>query len=213
MQNNYEKYYEYRNNKILKGEYKKHIIIAGVPRTGKTTFSSLVAKTGKYQHLCMDTIISAFEKEFPDTGITTYTENPDTMVIEVSNKIVKFVNDIISSNNYDKCDYKLIIDILELTPHDYFYYIDKKFADIYFFGMPDLTPTQIYNNIRKYDTPDDYTFYISNEDLMERCKRFHKLSLYLEKECKKYNLPFINTSYNREKQINILFKKILEKGD
>ena len=211
MENKYNKYQEYRNKNISEGKIKKHIIIAGVPRTGKTTISSLIAKTGKYQHLCMDAIIGAFEKEFPETGVTTYTENPDSMVIDVSGKIVKFINDIISANNYDKCDYKLIIDILELTPHDYVHYIDKRFADIYFFGTPDLTASQIYDNIKKYDTSDDYTFYITDKDLMKRCKRFHDLSIYLEKECKKYNLPFINTSYNREEQINTLVEKILKK--
>ena len=33
---------------------KKHIIIAGVPRAGKTTLCSYLANSLKYQHLAMD---------------------------------------------------------------------------------------------------------------------------------------------------------------
>ncbi|MBE5862099.1 MAG: hypothetical protein E7295_04530 [Lachnospiraceae bacterium] len=51
---------------------KNNIIIAGVPRAGKSTISNLLSKRYGYQHVSMDTIIAGFEKCFPETGVNTY---------------------------------------------------------------------------------------------------------------------------------------------
>jgi len=51
---------------------KNNIIIAGVPRAGKSTVSHLLSKKYGYQHVSMDSIITGFEKCFPETGINTY---------------------------------------------------------------------------------------------------------------------------------------------
>jgi len=50
---------------------KKHIIIAGVPRVGRSTLSQLIAKQMGYQHISMDSIIAGIEQIFPETGIDT----------------------------------------------------------------------------------------------------------------------------------------------
>ena len=50
---------------------KKYIILAGVPRAGKSTASQIVAKTLGYQHISMDSIIAGIEKVFPETDIDT----------------------------------------------------------------------------------------------------------------------------------------------
>lgn len=50
---------------------KKYIILAGVPRAGKSTASQIAAKTLGYQHISMDSIIAGIEKVFPETDIDT----------------------------------------------------------------------------------------------------------------------------------------------
>lgn len=140
--------------------------------------------------------------------ITTYTENPNTMVQEMSKKISPFLNSIIEANNYDKLPYSLVIDILELTPEDYIKNINKELSQVYFFGCADLTPKENFERIRQNDTIEDYTYYVSDEDLMGRCEIFYNLSTYLKQECQKYNLPFIDTSYNRNEKIEELVNKI-----
>lgn len=203
--------HEKRMKKILNGEIPKHIIIAGVPRSGKTTACSLLANSNQYQHLCMDALVDSFETVFPELGITTYTKNPDTMIQEMSEKLAPFINSLVTRNNYDKLNYKLAIDLLELVPKDYYNKIDKNFADVYFFGTPDLTPEENFEKIRKFDTEDDYTYYLSDKNLKERCIRFYHISQYLQAECQKYGLPFINTSHNREEVIDFFIKNILKK--
>ena len=43
---------------------KNNIIIAGVPRAGKSTVAHLLARRFGYQHISMDSIIAGFEKCF-----------------------------------------------------------------------------------------------------------------------------------------------------
>ena len=51
---------------------KNNIIIAGVPRAGKSTVSHILSQEYGYQHVSMDSIIAGFEKCFPETGVSTY---------------------------------------------------------------------------------------------------------------------------------------------
>lgn len=51
---------------------KKHLIIAGVPRAGKSTVSQMIAHKFGYQHISMDSIIAGIEKTFPETEIDTH---------------------------------------------------------------------------------------------------------------------------------------------
>lgn len=41
---------------------KKYVIIAGVPRVGKSTISKRIAKQKGYQHISMDAILAGIEK-------------------------------------------------------------------------------------------------------------------------------------------------------
>ena len=132
------------------------------------------------------------------------------MVEEMSAKISPFLNAIIEANNYDKLPYSLVIDMLELTPKDYVEKINRKLSKAYFFGCADLTPIQNFERIRKNDTEDEYTYYLSDEDLIERCERFYNLSKYLKEECERYQIPFIDTSYNRNEKIENLVHQILQ---
>jgi len=55
---------------------KKHIIIAGVPRAGKSTISQLISKIYGYQHVRMDSIITGIEHCFPEVGIDSEANVP-----------------------------------------------------------------------------------------------------------------------------------------
>ena len=50
---------------------KKYIIIAGVPRAGKSTVSQMITKKLGYQHISMDSILAGIEKVFPETNVNT----------------------------------------------------------------------------------------------------------------------------------------------
>ena len=49
----------------------KHLIVAGVPRAGKSTLSRRIARETGWQHVSMDAVIAGFERCFPQTGVDT----------------------------------------------------------------------------------------------------------------------------------------------
>ena len=53
-------------------QVKQTIIIAGVPRAGKSTLSHRLSREFGYQHVSMDSINAGFERVFPELGINTY---------------------------------------------------------------------------------------------------------------------------------------------
>lgn len=189
---------------------KKHIIIAGVPRSGKTTICSKLAHSLKYQHLAMDAIMIAFEEAFPETGVL-HTDCWD--FIETSSVFIKFMKKFSKTGNYDNLDYRLAIDLYHITPKDYYENIDANCCEIYFFGYPNISVEQKFKEIRQFDTEYDWTSKVEDSVVIDHISKYIEISKWLESECEKYNLPFIDISHDRDKVIDDFVKFILKKKD
>lgn len=184
---------------------RKHIIIAGVPRAGKTTLCSYLANSLKYQHLAMDAIVIGIQEAFPKTGVE-HTDRWD--FLETSKKWIGFIKKISSTSNYDKLPYRLAFDMYHITPKEYNDNIDKECCDIYFLGYPEISLEEKYNQIRKFDTIYDWTSKKDDEVIKEHIKDYIEISKYLKEECEKYGLPFIDVSKNRDEVLKNLATKI-----
>lgn len=189
---------------------KKHIIIAGVPRAGKSTISQLIAKKLGYQHISMDSIIAGFEKVFPEVGIDTEADIETKENIQrISAKIARFIRAMMDSGEYNECDYGMVIDIFQLLPSDYTKYVDESVCDIYYFITSDVTAEERYELLKLYDTPKDYTFYKSEDENRCASKEIVEISKYIKEQCILYKLPYYETSHKRE-QVILDFIKNLE---
>lgn len=187
-------------------ENRKHMIIAGVPRSGKTTLTSKLAKSLKYQHLAMDTIVMAFDKVFPETGIL-HTDCWD--FVQTSEKFIKFLKRMTEIDNYAKFDYKMALDLYHITPKDFSENMDRNLCDIYFLGYPNISVEEKFQQIRKFDTEFDWTSKSTDDVVLEHLTKYIEISKWLEKECKKYDLPFVDVSWNREKVLDETVDRIL----
>ena len=104
----------------------KHLIIAGVPRAGKSTLSRMAAGELGWQHVSMDAIIAGFERCFPETGIDTglsVNKNKSSMEILhiISGKIGPFLRAMTDPEEYDRQNGPMVIDMYQLLPEDYTY--------------------------------------------------------------------------------------------
>ncbi len=184
---------------------RKHIITAGVPRAGKTTICSKLAQSLKYQHLAMDSIMISLEKSFPETGVL-HTDCWE--FIKTSNVFIKFMKEISKTSNYDKFEYRLAFDLYHITPKDYYENIDQDCCEIYFFGYPNISIEQKFKEIRKFDTEYDWTSKSEDSVVIDHITKYIEISKWLQKECEKYKLPFIDISNNRDKIIENFVKNI-----
>lgn len=185
---------------------KKHVIIAGVPRSGKSTISQRISHHLGYQHISMDSIIAGIERSFPETGIDSDAEtDPWENMRYISSRMAVFIRAMIESGEYDECDYGMVIDIFQLLPQHYVQYIDAAVCDVYFFGTSEVNAEERYELLRKYDTPRDYTYYKSEEENRANCASIVKISKKLKEQCAIYHLPYYDTSHNREQVFKSVF--------
>ncbi len=190
---------------------KKHIIIAGVPRAGKSTISSRISKAYGYQHVSMDSIIAGFEGCFPELGINTYADmSSEEILFTISGKIAPFIKAMMKSGEYDELDYGMVIDIYQLLPSDYVKYIDRSICDIFYFVTADVTPEERFEIQMKYDTPKDYTYYMSEEEKREGCIYIVEQSRLIKEQCLQYKLPCYETSRSREHVFSNFIKSLKE---
>lgn len=99
---------------------KKHIIIAGVPRTGKTlSICKTLEKTGHYQHIMLDSITQSFEYVFPQLGIFDG-KTWGIGIEKVSEKLIDFLAHLVQTEKYDDLQYRMLVDMYQLMPKDYY---------------------------------------------------------------------------------------------
>ncbi len=192
----------------------KHLIIAGVPRAGKSTLARQIAGKMGWQHICMDAVIAGFEQCFPETGIDTgISVNKGKSSLEIlhiiSGRIAPFLRAMTSPEEYDRKNGPMVIDMYQLLPEDYVKFLDPKICDILYLLTGDVTPKERFAIQKEFDTPEDYTYDLSDEDRMEDCKYLVEQSRLMREQCERYGLPYLETARNRE----TVFRRFLENLD
>ena len=190
---------------------KNNIIVAGVPRAGKSTVSHLLATKYGYQHVSMDSIIAGFEKCFPETGVSTYCglSSMDTLRM-ISGKMAPFVRAMLESGEYDEHEPGMVLDMYQLLPEDYDKYIRGANCDIVYFITSDVTPEERFQIQKKYDTEKDYTFYKPDEELREGAEYIVEQSLLIKEQCIRYGLRYYETAREREKSIQHFLRDLAD---
>ena len=186
---------------------KNNIIIAGVPRAGKSTVSNLLSKQYGYQHVSMDSIIAGFEKCFPETGVNTEQglSSMDTLRV-ISGKMAPFVRAMLDSGEYDEYEPGMVLDMYQLLPKDYDRYIRGTNCEIVYLITSDVTPRERFEIQKKYDTEKDYTFYKSDEELREGAEYIVEQSILMKAQCEQLGLPYYETARERQKTIRRFLK-------
>jgi len=178
---------------------KNNIIIAGVPRAGKSTVSHLLSKRYGYQHISMDSIIAGFEKCFPETGVNTYQGLSSLETLRViSSKMAPFVRAMLDSGEYNEFEPGMVLDMYQLLPEDYDKYIRGANCEIVYFITSNVSPEERFLIQKKYDTEKDYTFYKSDDELREGAEYIVEQSIMMKEQCERYGLPYYETAKQRD---------------
>lgn len=104
--------------------------------------------------------------------------------------------------------FNYIFESCDITPFYAKKYFDSKDTIILFLGYPKLTVTEVYNNYKNYATSDDYMLKKTDDEIMDRAYKWLERSKQLKEECIKYNIKFIDVSYDRNEIFDKLIKEI-----
>lgn len=189
----------------------KHLIIAGVPRAGKSTLARQIARELGWQHVSMDAIIAGFEQCFPETGVDTgiaVNEGKPSMEILriISGKMGPFLRAMTSPEEYDEKNGPMVIDMYQLLPEDYVKFLDPEICGVLYLLTGDVTPEERFTIQKTYDAPEDYTYFLSDGERMEGCYGLVEQSRLMRGQCERLGLPYYETAHDRE----AVFAKIIE---
>lgn len=173
----------------------KNIILIGASRAGKSTFTKLLNKRFNIMIIRTDLLRLAFrDAVYKDKNISLSEVKSNSDYINYVLSYYKY------ANMYD-VDYMKVVDTVDFNPKDC---IKFENSIVICFGYPNITKEEVVANWKKYDTELDWTKYKSDEKLLRYAESEIKNSQTLKEECEKYNIKFVDTSYNREKVLNEL---------
>lgn len=183
---------------------KKNIFIGGVARAGKSTISEKICVNSIYNHFPVDYIATSFKRNFPQCGI-----NDKVIIDNGSVNLSLFLSTVIEKMN--KTNERFVIDSAHVMPKDIIQYLNREQWDIFFIGYPNILPEVKFNNIRENDSKLCWTRHFNDKDMLELTKGLIEKSKEIEKQCKKYNIRFIDTSTNFSKAIEHAVLEILNR--
>jgi|GEM_PF-2062027 len=180
----------------------KTIIIAGVPRSGKSTLSKQLSKDGNYSYIPFDAIVSTSQNLYPDLGISHFEDSK-----EVSKKTAPFIAEFLKHLVFESIS--AVIDVYQLYPIDIVDQPALQNVDILFLGYPDIYPQEKMEKILKHARKGDWTEGVQRKELLSYIQKYIDESKIIKEQCQEYGFQFIDTGSDYEeviKQVILGFK-------
>lgn len=175
----------------------KNIAIFGSSRSGKSTLSKMIAKKLRNYHIINgDDIRDTFAELLPINNINCKNG------IGMAHDFPMFLSTLFYKNikRYDEFNY--IVETCDITPQKAKELFSKDNTILLFLGTPKRTVEYHFNHIRKYQTEKDWTYYRTDENIVEESKYWLKKSKEYEILCKELNIWYVDTSFNMEQVLN-----------
>ena len=186
----------------------KNIFIMGPGRAGKTTLSKMINKKYGYSIISIDDIVTSLEA-FPSLNISWDGEH-EKISKQMSDFLIKYLKELSEGNKfYDGC--KTVIEGTDIDFERLIPNIDQNKYLLIGLTYNQKTKKDLFNTIRKYDTEDDWTYYLTDEQLEEYCEQYIKINNYFNDKFKKYNIMSFDTSNNREKVLTEIVNSLEDK--
>ena len=175
----------------------RNILILGAARTGKTSLAKKISKELGYSLLRIDDLVSGFEA-YPDLKI-----RHDYNDKETAHNLTPFLEKMLIELSEGECFYDGIKYVIEGTHIDFdelMPFLEEHEDKYKVIGLTYnyITEEDLYNNIKKYDTEDDWTYWCSDEELKGNVPYFIERNKFFNEEFEKYNIKSYDTSYDRE---------------
>lgn len=193
----------------------KNIIIAGIPRSGKTTLAKkLFRELQNYNLIQQDIIETAtirmYEKNFAKIESDGLKKTISINTSEVNRIASELLRNIYNDSINDDKNIGTILVTFDISMEELKEYKDN--GDIIIvLGCSELTKEQFISNVRKYDTPNDRTYYLGNFSLSMELEYYVKKTKEDKIKCQELGLTYIDTSNNRDIQLDKAFE-IVKKG-
>lgn len=184
----------------------KNILIIGPARSGKTTLSRKFNKELGYSIINLDDIICSFEEAFPELGIR-HDYNDIKVATKFAPFLTRYLKELAEGPNFYSGN-KYVVEGVSIDFEKVISMIDKEKYIIIGLTYNNITSKELFENLKNYDTEDDWTYYCSDEELKSNTDYFIENNKYFAKKFKDYEIQTYDVSKNREAVFNEIIKKI-----
>ena len=193
---------------------KKNILIIGAARCGKTTLARKLNQEYGYSVISIDDIVSGLAA-YPelnihhngDTDITTKNLGPflEKYFIELSEGS-NFYGGIKFVIEGTHIDFEKLMPLLQSEKY-------KEKYEIIGLTINEETAEDLYNNMKKYDTEDDWTYWVKDDVLMADAKYIINKNKIFNEKFKEYGIRSYETSHDREQVLDKIISDLKETID
>lgn len=185
----------------------KNIFIIGAGRVGKTTLSKMINKKFGYSIVSIDDIVTALEA-FPELKLSRKTDH-QTKSNKITNFLKKYLKELSEGNKfYD--GFKTVIEGTAVDLENLIPAIDQNKCLLIGLTYNKISKEDLFNAVRKYDTEDDWTYYLSDEELLNFCSECIEINREFSKKFEEFNIITYDTSLNRQEALTEILKNIEE---
>lgn len=174
----------------------KSLLIIGHPRSGKSTLADMVADRYGLSFMSLDSLNQTFREILPELGMHHEPEKSES-------KFAPFLFKYMDWTAYKPVYWprRFVFEGCHVFPKTADKMMNKDKYKLVALGCPNLTPEQFVAAIRKNDRPYDWTAKKSDEELYQMAQDYIVKGKRIESECKELDIPFIDTSFNREEKL------------
>ena len=192
---------------------KKNILIVGASRCGKTSLARKLHHECNHSVISIDDIISGLEA-YPslkichngDRDLTAKNLAPflEKYLIELSEG-PNFYGDVKSAIEGSYVDFESLMPFLQSEKY-------KRKYEIIGLTINEETPEDLYQNIKSHDTEDDWTYWLTDEELKNEANGIVIKNQFFREQFTKYHIKSYDTSKNREMVLEQIIMDLRESG-
>jgi len=170
-------------------------LLMGCPRTGKTTLSMRLVRSG-YNFTRMS-----------GDHLNTFVGDAEVQSFDFTTLVRELIEDSVTygvNTVFDCSSYDFPLDQVDSLP-----FKDK--LVIYFLGFPDVTPEEIMQSLRQYSKPTDWQNNVSDDQLLRSAGYIYQMNSKLMAFCAEKGYRFINTGIgaDRDRALDMLYNEIV----
>ena len=208
---------------IKRGVILKNIIIAGCSRNGKTTLARKINEELNYFVINLDKLMTAFGRAYPELNIRIawdYGKATANVAPFLGHYLAMlssghgYADDLnlrthaVNGNRFvlegGHFDFEAISSVMKT------YGIDELKDSFILIGLVQnqKTAAEYFDDLREYDTEDDWTYGMSDDELMEFSEMSVSWNLEMTDYLQKHGFTVYDTSTEREKVLNKIVEDI-----
>ena len=180
----------------------------GPGRAGKTTLSKMIHEKYGYSIISIDDIVTALAA-MPGLNIA-WDGDHFKIAEQMSGFLAKYLKELSEGTKfYDGC--KTVVEGTDIDFEHLLPEIDTSKYVLIGLTFNSTSKEELFQNIRRYDTEDDWTYYVSDDQLAEFCEQFIERNRFFSEKFKEYHILTYDTSVNRKEVLAEILEILEEK--